>query len=84
MSNNSKIQITCDLCGEKCSPENVEEASFSNEFGQTIWLHTPTLSSEHFICHECLKKLGWHKETEKPADTPIAAGSSENNTSPAI
>lgn len=81
MSNNSKIQIACDLCGRKCSPDNIKEASFSNEFGQTIWLRDPTLSGEYFICHECLKKLGWSEETEKPANTPNAAGSSEDNTS---
>lgn len=93
MSNNSKIQITCDLCERNYHPEKIKQVKFEYDM---IFLYSPAMDSEHFICHDCLKKLGWSdksevsdssdpsEETEKPADTPNAAGSPENNTSPAI
>ena len=81
----SKIMIRCDVCTGNYPPEKIKTPNC--EFG-AIWLHSPRIESKHFICHDCLERIGWKdeksEETEKPADTPIAAGSSENNTSPSI
>lgn len=100
----SKIMIRCDVCTGNYPPEKIKAIRISTTSDEILWLNKPEIDSEHFICHDCLERIGWKEEkpsdlsdpfdlsdksvkseeTEKPADTPNAAGSSENNTSPAI
>ena len=93
MNEQSKILIRCDLCDALVAPNEIK--SVKHEYG-AIFLYSPHLEAEHFICHNCLEAIGWKEEkpsdqsdlsdksvspeNEKPADTPNAAGSSDNTS----
>ena len=33
---------------------------------EVLWLYKPEIDFEHFICHDCLERIGWKEE--KPSD----------------
>lgn len=58
----SKIKIKCDICGEDYSPSEVYQAEFSKQYDTAMWLREPEIDGEHFICINCIVKLGWSDE----------------------
>jgi hypothetical protein len=84
MNEQSKILIRCDLCDAIVAPEDIKQISVG--VGGYLWIEEPTMHGTHFACKTCLERIGLKEspENEKPADTPNAAGSSNNNTSPSI
>lgn len=60
----SKIQIKCDMCGENCNPQELKTIKFDPTYPNALWLSEADLYGEHFICHNCLHKVGWSEEKE--------------------
>lgn len=55
----SKIKIKCDMCGNEHDVEEVMQVEFDPKVKQQLWLTEPHLTGEHFICCDCLVKVGW-------------------------
>ena len=87
-----KVKIYCDLCDSLRNPDSVREIVCYDE--DTVFLHKVLLiepdknETMHYICLDCLKKIGWTEEPEEkegPVNTPNvnrpSSNTSENNIS---
>jgi len=54
----SKIMIRCDVCTGNYPPEKIKAISTSTTSDEILWLNKPEIDSEHFICHDCLERIG--------------------------
>ena len=71
MSTNSKIRILCDVCGKLCGPQEVKQTHLSTDYGVSLWIEEPTFTGEHFVCCDCLAKLGWKGQESEPAEKAV-------------
>ena len=56
----SKIKIKCDMCGNEHDVGEVMQVQFNKNWSRdALWLQEPELTGEHFICCDCLVKVGW-------------------------
>lgn len=69
-----KIKIVCDLCGGTFNPDEVKAIHYNGEYSKALWIDEPRFDSDHFICFDCLFKLGWSYAAEDFQDE------NENNT----
>lgn len=60
------IKIFCDLCENEREIAQVKGVEVS---GSGLVLTVPTMTSGHFVCEECLKKIGWSAENANLTQT---------------
>ena len=58
----SKILIKCDLCGKFKDAKQTKRAEANT---MLLFLYDPVMDGKHFICYDCLNKLGWNEESEE-------------------
>ena len=61
----SKFTIKCDMCGMFKAADQTKRIDWGIPTDQLFWLKHPRMEeTDNFICHDCLKKIGWSKEKE--------------------
>jgi len=60
------IKIFCDLC--ECERE-IAQVKGVEVSGNGLVLTAPTMNSGHFVCEECLGKIGWSAESANLTQT---------------
>ena len=59
------IKIFCDLCGQE---REINQIKGVETLGTGAWFNAPRMDHQHFICLECLEKIGWKEPANDKAD----------------